>query len=66
MGRKSKTERIYIYSHIADSLCCTAETNTTFYSNYTPKNLIKKKKENKQVVSSKEREEGKGRIVVWD
>ena len=26
--------------HIADSLCCTAETNTTLLSNYTP---IKKK-----------------------
>ena len=23
--------------HIADSLCCTAKTNTTLESNYTPK-----------------------------
>ena len=23
------------YLHIADSLCCTAKTNTTFESNYT-------------------------------
>ena len=22
--------------HTADSLCCTAETNTTLYTNYTP------------------------------
>ena len=26
----------YRYIHIADSLCCTAETNTTLQSNYTP------------------------------
>ena len=25
-----------IYIHIADSLCCTAETNTTLESIYTP------------------------------
>ena len=31
--------------HIADSLHCTAETNTTFWSNYTP---IKKKKEEEE------------------
>ena len=26
-----------VCTHIADSLCCTAETNTTSLSNYTPK-----------------------------
>ena len=26
-----------VHIHIADSLCCTAETNTTLQSNYTPK-----------------------------
>ena len=30
--------------HIADSLCCTAETNTPLKSNYTPKKMLKKKK----------------------
>ena len=30
-----------LYTHIADSLCCTVETYTTLYSNY---NSIKKKK----------------------
>ena len=25
-----------IYIHIADSLCCTAEINTTLLNNYTP------------------------------
>ena len=34
VGGKSKKEEVYI--HIADSLHCTAETNTTLYSNYTP------------------------------
>ena len=31
--------------HIADSHCCTAETNTTLQSNYTPilKNTLKNK-----------------------
>ena len=47
MGGKLKREEIYIYIYIyihiliADSLCCTAETNT-FQSNYTP--IIKRKK----------------------
>ena len=27
----------------ADSLCCTTETNTTLYSNYTPIKIKKKK-----------------------
>ena len=30
-----KTEGIYIYIHIANSLCCTIETNTTLLDNYT-------------------------------
>ena len=29
--------------HIADSLCYTAETNTTLSSNYTPIKMLKKK-----------------------
>ena len=33
-----------ICTHIADSLCCTAESNTTLKNNYTP---IKKKKRKK-------------------
>ena len=32
-----------VHIHIADSLCYTAETNTTLFSNYTPVNLLKKK-----------------------
>ena len=42
-GRKELdvTERLSAAQHIADSLCCTAETITTLYSNYTP---VKKKK----------------------
>ena len=35
MGGRSKRVEIYVI-HIADSLGCTAETNTTWYSNYTP------------------------------
>ena len=42
-----------IYKHIADSLCCTAETNTTSQSNYTP---IKTKKN----VTKLRKVEGKG------
>ena len=34
VGGKSKKEEVYI--HIVDSLHCTAETNTTLNSNYTP------------------------------
>ena len=33
-----------IHTHIADSLCYTAETNTTLQSNYTPIKILKKKK----------------------
>ena len=29
MGGGFKREEIYIYTHTTDSLCCTAETNTT-------------------------------------
>ena len=29
--------------HIADSLCCAAETNTALWSNYTPIKMFKKK-----------------------
>ena len=28
--------------HITDSLCCTPETNTTLYINYTPIKIFKK------------------------
>ena len=38
-GGRFKREGIHM--HIADSLCCSAEANTTLESNYTP---IKKKK----------------------
>ena len=34
--------------HIADSLCCTAETNTTLYSNYTPIKINLKKSEKEE------------------
>ena len=30
--------------HRADSLCCTAETNTALQSNYTPVKILKRKK----------------------
>ena len=33
-----------ICMHIADSLCYTAETNTTLYNNYTPVKMLKKKR----------------------
>ena len=29
VGGRSKREETYIHTHIADSLCCMAETNTT-------------------------------------
>ena len=35
MERKSK-KRGHIRIHIADSLCCTIETNTTLWNNFTP------------------------------
>ena len=31
-----------IHMRMADSLCCTAETNTTLWSNYTPIKMLKK------------------------
>ena len=34
VGGQSKKEEVYV--HVADSLHCTAETNTTLYNNYTP------------------------------
>ena len=38
--------------HIADSLCCTAEINTTLYSNYTPIKILKNfKKRIKTIIS---------------
>ena len=36
MGMKSKKKREDMCIHIADSLCCTTETNTTLLSKYTP------------------------------
>ena len=37
MGKASlKKKDIYIYMHITDSLCYTAETKTTLQNNYTP------------------------------
>ena len=33
-----------ICMHIADSLCYTAESNTTLYNNYTPVKMLKKKR----------------------
>ena len=42
-GKKiKKKKRGDIRIHRADSLCCTAETNTTLLSNYTPIKTIKK------------------------
>ena len=37
-----KKKRGDIVIHIADSLCCTAETNITLLSNYTPIKINKK------------------------
>ena len=31
-----------MYVYITDSLCCTAETNTTLYTNYTPIKILNK------------------------
>ena len=31
-----KREEKYVYVHVADSLCWTAETNRTLQSHYTP------------------------------
>ena len=36
MGGKEDQEDGYVCIKIAGSLCCTAETNTTLYSNYIP------------------------------
>ena len=45
-SKKVRTLYIYIYIHtyiyMADSLCCTAQTNTTLQSNYTPIKFFKK------------------------
>ena len=56
MGRKSK-KRGDICIHIADSLCCTSETNITLSSNYIPicffktnKNKIKSYKYKKKLL----------------
>ena len=38
MGKESKAVDICI----TDSLCCTAETNTTLYTNYTPIKILNK------------------------
>ena len=46
-----KTKISQIHMHIADSLCCTAETNTTLYSN----NKIIKSEKKKKKASSKKR-----------
>ena len=40
VGRREVQEEGDICIHIADSLPCTAETNTTLYSNYTPIKLL--------------------------
>ena len=46
--RKSKEEGIYVCVCVCvcvcvtDSLCCTAESNTTLQSNYTPMKILKK------------------------
>ena len=41
VGGREVQERGDVFIRIADSLCCSAETNTTMWSNYT--SLIKKK-----------------------
>ena len=42
MGEESRKEHMYIWLRIADSLCCTEETNATLQTNSTPiKNLWK-------------------------
>ena len=41
--RKEIQNRGDIYTHIADSLCCTVETNTTLYSNKSYKKIKKLK-----------------------
>ena len=38
--KEIQKEGKYVYIHITDSFCCTAETNTTLKTNYT---LIQKK-----------------------
>ena len=40
---KEIQEKGYICIHVADSLCCTAETNTTLQSTYTSITKIKNK-----------------------
>ena len=42
-----KKEGKYVYIHITDSFCCTAETNTTLKTNYT---LIQNKKQKKNTL----------------
>ena len=42
---------------IADSLCYKAETNTPLLSNYTPIKMLKKKRENRNVLANAGRQE---------
>ena len=42
LNGKEIQKRGGICVHIADSLCCTVETNRTLYSNYTPIKIKKK------------------------
>ena len=44
LNGKEIQKRGNICIHIADSLCCTAETNTTLQSNYTPLKINFKKR----------------------
>ena len=46
-GKKIQTRRDTCVP-VADSLCCTAETNTTLYSNYTPIKINLKKSEKEE------------------
>ena len=45
LNGKEIQKRGDMYTRIADSLCCTVETNTTLQSNYTPIKTNLKKEE---------------------
>ena len=60
---ESKKEWICIC--VTDSLCCTAETNTTLYINYTPIKIKKKKKKLPNLECTRPSHEGASLILSW-
>ena len=53
LNGKEIPERGNICIPIADSLCCTVETNTTLYSNYNPIKIFFKRQPKKKKTKTK-------------